>query len=127
MNLDLSTRLVAQRAVVAVGGEVDLETASQLSEHALVALREVSPHIALDLTDVTFMDSTGLKVLLSVARRSEAAQGSFAVVGASRTVLRLLTLTGLDQAFPLCDSVDDLPPVEASGPPQPNASPSGGA
>jgi anti-anti-sigma factor len=117
MNLDLSTRLVAQRAVVAVAGEVDLETASQLSDHALVALREVSPHIALDVSDVSFMDSTGLKVLLSVARRSEAAKGSFAVVGASRTVLRLLSLTGLDQAFPLCDSVDDLPPITASGPP----------
>ena len=37
-------------AVVAVGGEVDLETASQLGEHALDALREVSPHLALDLS-----------------------------------------------------------------------------
>ena len=57
-----------------VGGEVDLETASQLGDHALAALREVSPHLVLDLTGVTFMDSTGLKVLLSVQRRAELAR-----------------------------------------------------
>jgi anti-anti-sigma factor len=107
MDLDLSTRPVGDRAVVTVGGEVDLETASQLGDHALDALREVSPHVVLDLSDVTFMDSTGLKVLLTVARRAELAGGSFAVAGASRTVRKILSLTGLDQTFTLYESVDD--------------------
>ena len=62
MDLVLSTRQVDDLAIVSVGGEVDLETASQLGDHALDALRDVSPHVLLDLTDVTFMDSTGLKV-----------------------------------------------------------------
>lgn len=108
MHLDLSTRALGDRAVVSVGGEVDLETASALGEYALEALHHVSPHVVMDITDVTFMDSTGLKVLVSVERRAQLAGGSFALVGASPTVLRILTLTGLDQVFTLLGSLDDL-------------------
>ena len=110
MDLQLSTRLVGDRAVVTVAGEVDLETASQLGEHALDALRDVCPHLLLDLTGVTFMDSTGLKVLLSIQRRADLAGGSFAIAGAARPVRKILTLTGLDQTFTLYDSLDDVPP-----------------
>ena len=108
MHLDLSTRPLGDRAIVAVAGEVDLETASELGEHALDALHHVSPRIVLDITDVTFMDSTGLKVLVSVERRAQLAGGSFVLVGATPTVLRILTLTGLDQVFTLHGSLEDL-------------------
>jgi anti-sigma B factor antagonist len=111
MDLQLSTRRADGRAVISVGGEVDLETASQLGEHALDAVRDVSPHVALDLTGVTFMDSTGLKVLLSIQRRADLAGGSFAVAGATRSVRKILALTGLDQTFALYDSLDELPPA----------------
>ena len=108
MHLDLSTRPLGDRAIVSVAGEVDLETASELGEHALDALHHVSKRLVLDITDVTFMDSTGLKVLVSVERRAQLAGGSFVLVGATPTVLRILTLTGLDQVFTLYGSLEDL-------------------
>lgn len=108
MDLDLSTRQLGARAVVTVGGEVDLETASQLGDHALDALREVSPHVALDLTGVGFMDSTGLKVLLTVARRAELAGGSFVVVGPTRPVRKIFSLTGLDQTFTIVETLEEI-------------------
>jgi anti-sigma B factor antagonist len=113
MDLVLSTRQVDDLAIVSVGGEVDLETASQLGDHALEALRDVSPHVLLDLTDVTFMDSTGLKVLLSIQRRADLAGGSFAIAGASRSVRKILTLTGLDQTFTIHETVDEAPTSRA--------------
>jgi anti-anti-sigma factor len=109
MDLELSTRPLDDRALVTVAGEVDLETASQLGDHALGAMQEVSPHLVLDLSGVTFMDSTGLKVLLSVQQRADLAHGSLAVVGTTRPVRRILELTGLDTAFALYDTLDDLP------------------
>jgi anti-anti-sigma factor len=108
MDLELSTAPVADRAVVTVIGEVDLESASQLGDHALEALRDVSPNVALDLSGVTFMDSTGLKVLLSIQRRADLASGSFAIAGATRPVLKILALTGLDQTFAIYESLDEL-------------------
>lgn len=117
MDLELSTRpLDDDRALVSVGGEVDLDTASQLGEHALEAIRDVSSHLVLDLSGVTFMDSTGLKVLLSIQRRVDLAAGSLAVVGTTRSVRRILTLTGLDQTFALYDTLDEVPdPPAVSG------------
>ena len=116
MDLELSTRPFGARALVTVGGEVDLETASQLGDQALAALREVSPHLVLDMSGVTFMDSTGLKVLLSVQHRADLAHGSLAVVGTTRPVRRILELTGLADAFALYDTLDDVPePPTVSG------------
>lgn len=108
MDLELSTRRVKDRAVVSVVGEVDLESASRLGDRALEALRDVSPHLAIDLSGVTFMDSTGIKVLLSIQRRADLASGSFAIAAATRPVRRILSLTGLDQTFRLYNSLDEL-------------------
>ncbi len=107
MDLVLSTHQVDDLTVVSVGGEVDLDTASQLGDHALDAVRDTSPHVVLDLTGVTFMDSTGLKVLLAIQRRADLAGGSFGVAGPSRSVRKILALTGLDQTFAIYDTVDE--------------------
>lgn len=116
MDLELSTRPLDARALVTVAGEVDLETASQLGDHALAAMQDVSPHLVLDLSGVTFMDSTGLKMLLSVQHRADLAHGSLAVAGTTRPVRRILELTGLDTAFALYDTLDDVPePPGVSG------------
>ena len=106
MELDLSTRGYGDHAVVSVGGEVDLETATRLGDAALEALRDLSSHLVLDMSGVSFMDSTGLKVLLSLQRSAALAGGSLTVAGATRPVRRILTLTGLDQTLQLVDAVD---------------------
>ena len=120
MDLDLSTHSSGDRAVITVAGEVDLESANDLGEHALEALRSVSPHLVLDLAGVTFMDSTGLKVLMTIQRRTALAGGSLALVGVSRTVHRLLSLTGLDQTFAVHESVAEAVAAAPSTPSTPS-------
>lgn len=115
MDLELSTRSLGDRALVTVVGEVDLETASQLGDCALAALRDLSPHLVIDLTQVGFMDSTGLKVLLGVQRRAELAHGSLCIVGTGRSVRKVFALTGLDQTFALYDGLDDVPAAPLNG------------
>ncbi len=119
MDLDLSTRLVDARALVTAIGEVDLETASQLGDGVDAAVRDVCPHVALDLTGVTFMDSTGLKVLLALQRRGDLADGSLVLVGPRPPVVKILALTGLDKAFTVVGSLEDLPPVIDGAAPTP--------
>lgn len=76
-----------------VSGEVDLETSAALTE----ALTEVvsSRHVALDLTDVGYMDSTGLRAILVAKEDIERAGGTLEVVAASRIVARLIDLSGV--------------------------------
>jgi anti-sigma B factor antagonist len=105
-DLDLSTTSKGSCAVVRVDGEIDLDTANDLSAVALAAMREIGPSLVLDLSGVTFMDSTGLKVLLAVHRRAELAGGRMVLAGPTRSVNRVVTITGFDQTFAVCDDVE---------------------
>ena len=105
-ELDLSITSQGSCAVVSVGGEVDLGTAHELSEAALEAMRSIGPTLVLDLSGVTFMDSTGLKVLLAVHKRAELAGGRMVLAGANRSVTRVVSITGFDQTFAVRDDVE---------------------
>jgi anti-anti-sigma factor len=120
-ELDLVTVRHGSCAVLRVGGEVDLGTAGQLSDAAVVAMQEIGPNIVLDLSGVGFMDSTGLKVLLAVHKRAQLAGGRLVLACAPRPVTRVVTITGLDQTFAVCDTVEsalstceDRPPGAAA-------------
>jgi anti-sigma B factor antagonist len=104
-DLDLSTTSQGSCVVVTVDGEIDLDNASDLSEVALAAMREIGPSVVLDLSGVTFMDSTGLKVLLAVHKRAELAGGRLVLAGPTRSVNRVVSITGFDQMFTVCEDV----------------------
>ena len=78
-----------------VAGEIDLETCASLSE----ALSEVvtSRHVALDLTDVGYMDSTGLRTILAAKEEIEQAGGTLEVAAASTIVSRLIDISGVSE------------------------------
>ena len=84
-----------------VSGEVDLEVAPRALESILEAGLACEPgdRVVLDLQGVTFIDSSGLAMLVE-AHRGIAAQGKVLRLGeVSARVQRLVSLTGLDQLF----------------------------
>lgn len=116
MDLQLSTSRQGPFAVVTVAGDVDLATAGRLDDEALAATSDESPHLVLDLAGVTFLDSSGLKVLVAAQRRTTRAGGSLSLVAVPRVVMRVLTVTALDKVFPIFDSVDDVAQAMPSAP-----------
>jgi anti-anti-sigma factor len=93
------------RATVALRGELDLsgvERARQAIEHAEA---NESPLLVIDLSELDFIDSTGLEVLLRAARRAEDSGRRLIVAKPSRYVRRLLELTAIDQSL---DVVEDV-------------------
>lgn len=78
-----------------VAGEIDLETSGSLSE----ALSEVvtSRRVSLDLTDVEYMDSTGLRTILASKEDIERAGGTLEVAAASTIVSRLIDISGVSE------------------------------
>lgn len=105
-DLELSRLVRDDVVVVTVGGEVDLGTANQLSEAAVAAMHENGPKVVLDLAGVTFMDSTGLKVLLAVHKRAELSGGRLVLASPTRSVSKVISVTGLDQTFLLCETLE---------------------
>jgi anti-sigma B factor antagonist len=85
--------------VVTLGGEVDIYTAPQFKERLLELLDAGVTRLLVDLTDVTFIDSTALGVLIGGVRRVNDAGGDMALVVTSRPVQRVLSITGLDRVF----------------------------
>jgi anti-sigma B factor antagonist len=89
-----------------VAGEIDLDTAPQLREAALEAFRHHGTTLRLDLRGVSFMDSTGIEVLLATRRRAALEGGSLTLHRPSRAVLRVLEVAGLDKVFTVSEPLD---------------------
>jgi anti-sigma B factor antagonist len=78
---------------IVVTGEIDAHTAPQLAEH--FALLPAGGDIELDMSGVDFMDSSGLRVLIEVHQRADAAGRQLIVCRPSTSVARLIEISGL--------------------------------
>jgi anti-sigma B factor antagonist len=90
--------------VITVAGEIHVSTAPEFSRLLNDAIGDGRVQVVLDLTDVEFIDSTGLSVLLNGLRRVTRAGGRMALVCTNPTVLRLFVITRLDSTFQIVDT-----------------------
>jgi anti-sigma B factor antagonist len=82
--------------VISAEGELDLHTAGQLDE----ALQATDcSQVILDLTDVPFIDSTVLKIVVATTKRMRVQGRELIVATGNPTVSRVLSITGLDRAL----------------------------
>jgi anti-anti-sigma factor len=102
-----------QRCRVTVTGDVDVDTAPRLREAVEGALGRGCRHIAVDMSVVSFLDSTGLTALLTARDCALAAGGSLQLTGTSTAVVRLLDIAGLSGLF---DARGEGPPSGGTPP-----------
>jgi len=104
----LTTEIVpGPRPIVRVAGELDLSTAARLCQGIQQAIRGPRPRVVIDLTDVTFCDSTGLRALLGAVREVEVQGGKAKLVIVPGSALdRLLYLTGLREFADVAESAN---------------------
>ncbi len=81
-----------------VAGEVDAHSSESFAT-ALVAAGEQATAVKIDLSGVTFMDSSGLRVLVAAQQRAEAGGPTLVLRSPSRQIVRLLDLAGLTENF----------------------------
>lgn len=101
MSLGVSTEAVAGGWLVEVSGEVDLHTAPQLRAvlGGLVDRETSGEAVVVDLTGVSFIDSTGLGELVGAHKAVRRRGDRLHLVATNERVARLLTLTGLDDVL----------------------------
>jgi anti-sigma B factor antagonist len=105
MDLRLRSRRAGSATVVEVGGEVELHSASQLRDELLRAGEAEHPCVVVDLSRVTFIDSTGLGVLVGALKRVRE-KGALSLVCPQRQVRRVFEITGLTKVFPMFDNLE---------------------
>ena len=64
-------------------------------------------HLVVDLQGVTFMDSTGLGVLVGRLKLVRVQDGTLKLVCTSERILKVFAITGLDKVFQIFDSIDE--------------------
>lgn len=95
--------------VVTVQGELDLSTAEELRSALGHAFGDGAPRLAVDLTAVTFLDSTILGVLVESLKQARERGGEMRLVGVHGSPAKVISITGLDSAFDIDATVADLP------------------
>lgn len=104
--VDVDSWLDAGRAVIELGGELDVYSAPALREE-LARIDTPRPlRIAVVMSGVTFIDSAGIGVLIGALKRAAASGGRVALVGCSPHVDRVLRRMGLDKLFGLHASLE---------------------
>ena len=101
-RLPLDYRLDSGVAVVKVTGEVDVSTSSALRDSLLRVITDENHHaLVVNLGSVSFLDSTGLGVLVGIWHRVGATRGCLALAAPSRQVRGILETTGLTKVLPI--------------------------
>lgn len=83
-------------ALVMLAGELDVSNVGQLYEQLAQLTREGVRHIALNLAELEFIDSTGLSAIIAAHKRAEALGGELIIFSPSQSIRRLFTVTGID-------------------------------
>ena len=95
------------RAVVTATGELDAHSAPALQAQVEPLTAQQNASLVIDLTDVGFIDSTGLGVLVTTLKHVREVDGRLDVVVTSPRVLKVLAITGLDVVIPLHATLDE--------------------
>jgi anti-sigma B factor antagonist len=90
--------------VIAVRGEIDLFTAPELKQALTEAVEAGDYRVVIDLTDVSFLDSTALGVLIGAVKRLRSRGGALAIVNTETSIAKTFEITGLDQIFTIVPS-----------------------
>ena len=94
-DFDVTTEVGDGRATVSVSGEVDVYTAPQLRDRLYSVIADGARLVVLDVSAMTFIDSTGLGVIVGALKRLREADGDLTLRSPSRSTRKVLEITGL--------------------------------
>jgi anti-anti-sigma factor len=107
-HLQVETRRAEDRVVLHLTGELDLASSSILERALGEAEVTSAPLLVLDLDELKFVDSTGLRVILLAHERAKERGQEFAITPGSPQVQRLLSITSVAEHMRVLASPDDL-------------------
>jgi anti-sigma B factor antagonist len=94
-ELSINRRQQAGGVVLALSGELDVVSAPALERHIDEALAQPDAHLTLDLSELTFVDSAGVSVLIKAKQDAESNGRTLVLARPTEQVLRVFALVGL--------------------------------
>ena len=98
MKLELATRSQGAERTIVVKGDVDMDSSPELRDEVKRALKGAQS-LKLDLSGVSYMDSSGIAVLIQALRASNAQKAAFSLLNPSGQVNGVIGLSQLQTVF----------------------------
>ncbi len=106
MNLNWRIKLWGEATLVELEGEIDLHCAPDLKSALLELGSTPSARVAIDLSGVSFLDSTGIGALVGALKKTRESGGQMAFFGARDRTKRVFQIAGLLNALPFYTTRD---------------------
>jgi anti-sigma B factor antagonist len=94
--------------VIQVTGQIDSKTVGELRDFIDTELKQNDP-VALDLTNVPFMSSAGLRTLLTLQQKTKTMSVDLVLVGVAEGIADTMKVTGFYQFFTVHETLQDIP------------------
>jgi anti-sigma B factor antagonist len=115
-TLNLKVLQTGQETLVSLSGELDLSSAPALRELLAGEFEDGRRHrIVLDLTDLIYLDSTGLSIFVTAHKRATAKGMEFCLANPNPSIGQLFKITALDHFFTILDSAGSIVTATAAG------------
>ncbi|MBY4797495.1 STAS domain-containing protein [Collinsella sp. AGMB00827] len=101
MELHIKTNPSPETYGIVVSGEIDISNASKVRDAIDLALEQPTDRVELDFSQVGYIDSTGIGVLVGAAHHATERGRAFSVVNAQPNVARIAKLLGVDEEIGL--------------------------
>ncbi len=104
--MEHSVREEGKTVIVGVSGDIDLESSPEARRVLLAEVDKGSP-VLVDMSGVSYIDSSGVASLVESLQMARAKGGDFALAAVSESALRVLQLARLDKVFAIHDTIED--------------------
>lgn len=104
--MKIESRREGKAAIVTVSGRMDAESAPAFDAAGEELLKDGATHVVVEMADLQYVSSMGLRSFLLLARQTKAKGGSVHLCGMKGFVKEVFDMTNVTQLFPLHESVD---------------------
>jgi anti-sigma B factor antagonist len=99
--MEITERLEGKTPIVAIRGDIDLESSPKLRQFLKPKSSEKCPYLVFDFTEVNYIDSSGLATLIEYFQTAQSFKGKLALCNLSPRVRNVFEIVRLQEVFPL--------------------------
>jgi len=107
-SFSVETDSLGEGTVVSLSGDLDLSTAKRAEQAIEDAEKASPPLLVIDLRGLSFMDSTGLRVVVSADKRAARGNRRLVIVQGPAAVRRVFEITRLDERLTIVDTPEEI-------------------
>jgi len=105
--MDINVRKSDQISIVSIAGSIDALTADRITNCIDERIHSGENHMVIDLSEVEFMSSAGLRIILGALKQIRKQGGNLCIAGAQAGVERVLKMSGLPKILKIYDDIDN--------------------